>query len=356
MAPEGDREAQAIQPRYLGLARAELSARARTARSLMRACRSCPRACGVDRAGGEVGTCGTARLAIVDAAFPHRGEESCLSGWRGSGTIFFAHCNLECVFCQNWEISQIGVGREYAADELASAMLRLQLEGCHNINLVTPEHVVPQVVEGLVAAIGAGLRLPVVYNTSAYDALDSLRLLDGLIDIYMPDFKFWERDTAARLCGAADYPDRAREAIAEMHRQVGPLLLDDQGIARRGVLVRHLVLPGHLAESAAIFRWLACEVSPATYVNVMDQYRPAYRVRRASVPRRLAKDAAEEADDRAEDLVDPADRSADRAAGGLAGRQADEFRDIARRPRGEELCAARAAARAAGLWRFADEG
>lgn len=325
-----------LEPRYLRLGRADLSARVEVAHSWLSACRACPRACGTDRAGGERGVCRTGRHAIVDAAYPHRGEEPCLSGWRGSGTIFFANCNLECVFCQNWEISQAGAGHEVTTDELASLMLRLQLQGCHNINLVTPEHVVPQVVEALVAAIAAGLRLPVVYNTSAYDALESLRLLDGLIDIYMPDFKFWEPATAGRLCGARDYPERAREAIAEMQRQVGVLRLDREGIARRGVLVRHLVLPGMAAESAAILEWLAREISHDTYVNIMGQYRPAYRVGLEIDDWR----------DRAGDAL--SDGARDRAHA----RHARAFADLDRRPLPDEMAAAFAAARAAGLRRF----
>lgn len=323
-----------LPPRYLELRRSGgLAGRIETARAWLTACHACPHGCGADRAAGELGVCRTGRHAIVDAAFPHRGEEPCLSGWRGSGTIFFGNCNLACVFCQNWEISQMGGGREVEAEELASLMLRLQLQECHNINLVTPEHVVPQVVEALGLAIDAGLRLPIVYNTGAYDALDSLRLLDGLIDIYMPDFKFWTAATAERLCGAADYPERAREAIAEMHRQVGPLRLDASGIARRGVLVRHLVVPGLAEETAAILRWLADEVSPDTCVNIMGQYRPAYRV-------------GAMAGAQGGEPADPAG-----AAGAGAG--AAPFADIDRRPSTREMAAAHAAARAAGLWRFA---
>jgi putative pyruvate formate lyase activating enzyme len=274
-------------------------------------CRACPRDCGVNRMAGETGTCHTGRHAVVASVFPHFGEEDCLRGWNGSGTIFFSLCNLRCVFCQNWDISQQQDGRECTAEEIARLMLALQDRGCHNINFVTPEHVAPQVVEAIAVAAGAGLRLPVVYNTSAYDALSSLRLMDGLVDIYMPDFKFWEPATARRLARAADYPDRAREAILEMHRQVGPLTFGSDGLARRGVLVRHLVMPGQEAEAAAIFEWLATSVSPDTYVNIMGQYRPEYRV---------------------------------------AG--ADRYEDIDRRALPAEMEAAQAAARRAGLWRF----
>ena len=207
------------------------------------------------------GTCHTGRHAIVSSAFPHFGEEDCLRGWRGSGTIFFGLCNLRCVFCQNWEISQVRSGSECTAEEIAELMLELQERGCHNVNFVTPEHVAPQVIEAVAVAAGRGLRLPIVYNTSAYDALRSLALLDGIVDIYMPDFKFWKPETALRLALARDYPERARAAILEMNRQVGPLRLGEDGIARRGVLVRHLVMPGQAEEAAAIFDWLAREVS-----------------------------------------------------------------------------------------------
>jgi putative pyruvate formate lyase activating enzyme len=214
----------------------------------------------------------------VAAAFPHHGEEDCLRGTRGSGTIFFSSCNLRCVFCQNWDISFSPAGRELDKSGLADLMLDLQEAGCHNINLVTPEHVAPHIVEALAIAVPAGLRIPLVYNTSAYDGLASLRLMDGLVDVYMPDFKFWEPDTAHRLARARDYPTVARAAIIEMHRQVDDLQLGPDGLARRGLLVRHLVMPDQGAETAAILRWLAQEVSPDTYVNIMGQYRPAHRV------------------------------------------------------------------------------
>jgi putative pyruvate formate lyase activating enzyme len=210
--------------------------------------------------------------------FPHFGEEDCLRGWNGSGTIFFGLCNLRCVFCQNWDISQRHQGQVCRADQLADYMLELQDRGCHNINFVTPEHVAPQVAEAIAEAVPRGLRLPIVYNTSAYDAIASLQLLDGLIDIYMPDFKFWHRESARAYAKAKDYPERARAAINEMHRQVGPLRFGGDGLARRGLLVRYLVMPGQLDEAEAIFRWLATALSKDTYINIMDQYRPAYEV------------------------------------------------------------------------------
>jgi putative pyruvate formate lyase activating enzyme len=226
----------------------------------------------------EQRVCHTGRHAVVSSAFPHFGEEDCLRGYKGSGTIFFGLCNLRCVFCQNWDISQKAAGRELGAEAIAEIALELQDRGCHNINFVTPEHVVPQVVEALAVAIPRGLRIPIVYNTSAYDSLASLRLMEGLVDIYMPDFKFWHRESARVLCKAKDYPVVARAAIEEMHRQVGNLRFGPDGLARRGLLVRHLVMPGQSDEAEAIMQWLADEISPDTYVNVMGQYRPQYQV------------------------------------------------------------------------------
>jgi len=306
-----------FEPACLALHRTgELRARAGAALRELEACTACPRDCGCNRLLGRTGACHTGRHAIVASAFPHFGEEDCLRGWRGSGTIFFARCNLRCVFCQNWDISQVRAGSERTAEGIADLMLELQERGCHNVNFVTPEHVAPQVIEAVAAAASRGLRVPIVYNTSAYDALSSLRLLEGVVDVYMPDFKFWRPETSLRLALARDYPERARAAIAEMHRQVGPLKLGRDGLARRGVLVRHLVMPGQAEEAAAIFEWLAREVSPDTYVNVMGQYRPEHKV---STP----------------------------GGDGLA-----RFPEVGRRPAVRELEAARAAARKAGLWRL----
>jgi putative pyruvate formate lyase activating enzyme len=256
----------------------ELRVRAKTAVGELASCRACPRGCNVDRLGSELGTCRIGRHARVSSAFPHFGEEACLRGTHGSGTIFFTGCNLQCVFCQNFDISQMLDGRECPAESIAELMLTLQSAGCHNINLVTPEHVVPQILEALALAVDSGLHIPIVYNTSAYDALESLRLLDGLVDIYMPDFKLWSEAVGERYLHARDYAERARAAIAEMHRQVGDLHFTPDGVACRGVLVRHLVMPGLLEESRAIFRWLAETLSRDTYVNIMGQYRPANRV------------------------------------------------------------------------------
>jgi putative pyruvate formate lyase activating enzyme len=270
-----------FEPGYLAPGRAdELHQRAAQAVQSLACCQICPRDCRVDRLAGQVGTCQVGRQARVSSAFPHFGEESCLRGVCGSGTIFFSLCNLRCVFCQNCDISQSIVGRESGPEKIADLMLALQEERCHNINFVTPTHVLPQVLEALAVAVEAGLRLPIVYNTSGYDSLESLRRLDGIVDIYMPDFKFWSEAAGQRYLQAKDYGERARQAIAEMHRQVGVLRLSPEGVACRGVLLRHLVMPGLLEESAAIFRWLAESLSPDTYVNIMGQYRPANRVGR----------------------------------------------------------------------------
>ncbi len=270
---------QDFEPAYMALHRTgELRRRAEAALERLNDCRVCPRDCGVDRMADKVGVCRTGRHAIVSSYFPHFGEEDCLRGWRGSGTIFFSLCNLRCVFCQNYDISQVKSGSETPPRRLAEMMLELQAVGCHNINFVTPEHVVPQVLEALAIAVEAGLRLPIVYNTSSYDSMDSLMLLDGIVDIYMPDFKFWDEDLAFLYLKARNYPEAARRAIKEMHRQVGPLKMDEDGLAKRGVLVRHLVMPGEIAGTTEVMRFLAEEVSPDTYVNVMDQYRPAGRV------------------------------------------------------------------------------
>jgi putative pyruvate formate lyase activating enzyme len=231
----------------------------------------------VDRHHGERGLCRTGDQPVVASYGPHFGEEDPLVGSRGSGTIFFTHCNLYCIFCQNYEISHGGEGEEISIPDLAAMMILLQKKGCHNINFVTPSHQVYQILEALPPAIEAGLNVPLVYNTGGYDAVETLKLLDGVIDIYMPDFKFWDPAVAAELCQGADYPEVARQAFKEMHRQVGDLVLDENGVARRGLLVRHLVLPDGLAGTREVMEFLAREISPNTYVNVMGQYRPCGR-------------------------------------------------------------------------------
>jgi len=276
--PMESSESDELEPAYLAFWReGRLDERRDAALAGLAACRGCPRACEVDRLGGERGVCRTGRLAVVSSAFPHHGEESCLRGRCGSGTIFFSECNLRCVFCQNADISQGDSGRETTAEGIAEAMLALQDAGCHNVNLVTPDHVVPQIVEALAVAVPAGLRLPLVHNTGGYCALSSLHLLDGLVDVYMPDFKFWTKESAAKFLEAEDYPERARAALREMHRQVGPLRIDAHGLARRGVLVRHLVMPG-LGEETAATRLAETTMRPATMsrqARALPRCRPA---------------------------------------------------------------------------------
>jgi putative pyruvate formate lyase activating enzyme len=225
----------------------------------------------------EGAVCQTGARALVHAAFPHHGEERCLSGWSGSGTIFFSWCNLRCAYCQNWEISWDGEGREVGSEELAGLMLGLQDAGCHNLNLVSPSHVVAQALAAVEIAARRGLALPLVWNTGGYDSQEALRLLDGVVDVYMPDLKYGDSAVGRRLSRVPDYAEVNRAAVKEMHRQVGDLDLDGRGLARRGLLVRHLVLPAGLAGTEAVMRFLAEEVSPRTWVNLMDQYRPCYR-------------------------------------------------------------------------------
>ena len=240
----------------------------------LRCCRLCPRQCGVDRLSGEMGMCKVGRSAVVASYGPHFGEEAPLVGDGGSGNIFFSGCNLLCSFCQNFDISHYVVGEMVSAPRLAKIMLSIQEMGCHNINFVTPSHIVPQILEGLERSVEKGLTLPVVYNSSGYDSVETLQLLDGIVDIYMPDFKFWDNRVAAKTCHVSDYRERACEAFREMHRQVGDLVLDENGLAVRGLLVRHLVMPNGLAGTNEVMHFLAEEISPDTYVNVMDQYRP----------------------------------------------------------------------------------
>jgi putative pyruvate formate lyase activating enzyme len=267
-----------LEPAYLKLLRSgELAERARRAREHLERCDLCARGCHVNRLLSTKGAvCSTGERATVYSSGPHHGEERPLSGWRGSGTIFFSWCSLACVFCQNWEISHRGEGREVTAEELADLMLGLQETGCHNINFVTPSHVVAQILSAVLIAAGKGLRLPLVWNSGGYDSLEALALLDGVIDIYLPDMKFADSEVARKYLGVRDYAEVNRQVVKEMHRQVGDLVLD-AGIARCGLLVRHLVLPENLAGTDRILTFLASEISPDTYVNLMDQYRPCYR-------------------------------------------------------------------------------
>lgn len=289
------------RPAYLELDGAAWTERVGRAVGALADCRACPRDCGVNRLEDRWSACKTGRHAIVSSSFPHFGEEDCLRGWNGSGTIFFGHCNLRCVFCQNYDISQDirpQAASGAAAREIAAMMLDLQELGCHNINFVTPEHVVPQIVEAIAEAVRLGLTLPLVYNTSAYDSLDSIALMDGIADIYMPDFKYWSAERSKTYLKAEDYPRHARAAIRAMHAQVGPLVFDENGLARRGLLIRHLVMPGCLDETRAILEWIVRELGSASYVNLMDQYRPAGRVTAASyaeINRVIAPEEFEEA-------------------------------------------------------------
>ncbi len=251
-----------------------LARRIDAAREKLRHCDLCPRQCGVDRLAGELGFCQTADRAWVASFTPHFGEEAPLVGRNGSGTIFFTHCNLGCVFCQNYDISHQSAGAPVTTRQLADMMLHLQRQGCHNINFVSPSHVVVQILEALMLAAEEGLNLPLVYNSGGYDARATLDLLNGIVDIYMPDFKFWDPASGLSYCGIPDYPEVARQALVAMHRQVGLLVVDDSGVAQRGVIVRHLVMPGSIAETRAILRFIATSLSADTYVNLMPQYRP----------------------------------------------------------------------------------
>lgn len=297
-------------PGYLRLyASGELARRAEAALAHMRRCDLCANGCHVNRLLSTRGAfCRTGERAVVYSYGPHHGEERPLVGRGGSGTIFFSWCNLGCIFCQNWDISQKGEGREVDTEDLAGMMLELQEMGCHNINFVTPSHVVAQILAALCHAAGRGLRLPLVFNSGGYDSPEALVLLDGVIDIYMPDMKFADSPTAHTYLGVRDYAEVNRAAVREMYRQVGDLVQDEAGIARRGLLIRHLVLPENLAGTDSILAFTAREISPDTYLNLMEQYRPCYR--------------------------------------------ADEFPPLNRRPTREEFRAARALAEAYGLHRL----
>lgn len=245
-------------------------------------CDCCPNNCGVNRAKGEVGICKTGFLAQVSSYGPHHGEEYPLSGWCGSGTIFFTYCNMHCVYCQNYDISQIANGHTVDSQQLADIMLYLQKRGCHNINLVSPTHVVPQILSALLVAVKEGLNVPIVYNTGGYDSHDIIQLLDGIIDIYMPDMKYADKNIAYKYSQIHNYPVMNQEVIREMHRQVGDLRLDEFELAYRGLLIRHLVLPNELCGTKQIVNFLANEISQHTYINLMDQYRPEYLANRYS--------------------------------------------------------------------------
>jgi putative pyruvate formate lyase activating enzyme len=280
-------------PRYLALYEAgELEPRIAALGRLLAACTLCPRDCRINRLRGELGLCQAGNRLLIAAAFPHFGEEPPLVGQGGSGTVFVTWCNLLCQFCQSWEVNHRGEGVAVTASELADVMLDLQRRGCHNINFVTPTHYAPQLIAALPLAIERGFRLPLVYNCGGYEALEVIQLLDGIIDIYLPDIKFLEASASERyMAGAADYPDVVRLVLKEMHRQVGELLIDERGIAESGLLVRHLVMPGMRQDSAAILHFIADELSLQTYVNIMDQYRPCFQAGRSpEIARRTTRE------------------------------------------------------------------
>ncbi|KAK9448566.1 uncharacterized protein V1518DRAFT_417570 [Limtongia smithiae] len=308
-------------PRYLLQTKAQLDAKVADAEKYLHDCRLCPHDCGVDRY-ETTGYCalGAERVPVSNIS-PHFGEESCLTGTNGSGTIFFASCNLRCVFCQNYDIAHVhDAGEMLTADEIAQWMVKLQdLGGCHNINFVTPEHVVPIVVKAIVAARGLGLRIPIVYNTSSFDSMDSLRLVDGLVDIYLADFKLWSPESSKRLLKSDLYPETARHSLHEMTRQVGVLKLTGDGLAKQGVLIRHLVMPNHVDDGREIMRFIANDIDRDSFVNVMSQYFPSGHVGRKST----------------------------RGAG-------IRYEDINRPASDQELAAVVSAAKTAGLWRFND--
>jgi putative pyruvate formate lyase activating enzyme len=266
------------QPSYIALyERGELQRRVEALGKILASCRLCPRACQVNRLNGEKGYCQAGAEVMISSAFAHFGEEPPLVGSHGSGTIFLTHCNLRCVFCQNYDISHRGEGRRISGSELAQLMIGLQQRGCHNINFVTPTHYVPQIVTALQKAIELGLTIPLVYNCGGYESLGVIKLLDGIIDIYMPDTKFAREWEAASYCNAPDYPRVLQKVLLEMHWQVGDLMLDEQGIAYHGLLIRHLVMPHGVAGTREIIAFIARRVSANSYVNIMDQYRPLYR-------------------------------------------------------------------------------
>lgn len=264
-------------PAYLKLSKEKLWEKVRIAEEILKSCNLCPRNCKVDRTAGERGVCKTGDKPFVSSWNPHFGEERSLVGRYGSGTIFFSQCNLRCIFCQNWTISHLGEGREITFERLTEIMIDLQRMGCHNINLVTPTHQMPMILHAIALASEKGLRLPIVYNCGGYESIEAIKILDGIVDIYMPDFKYSDPEMALRYSKAKDYPQMAKTAIKEMHRQVGDLIIDERGIALRGLLVRHLVLPEGVAGTKEVVRFIAEEISKDTYTNIMEQYYPCYK-------------------------------------------------------------------------------
>ncbi len=278
----------AVEPGYIALYQSgELERRAEALEARLGSCDICPRECGVNRLEGEQGFCHSAYLPVVSAVCAHCGEEPVISGSKGSGTIFFGNCNMRCVYCQNYQISQDWVrqqSKETDCHTLAERMLYLQNElGCHNVNFVSPSHFVPQLVQAVLEAVPMGLRLPLVYNTSSYDSIKSLKELDGIISVYLADLRYASNKWARKFSRVQDYVTHARRAIAEMYRQVGGLIVDESGLAQKGLIVRHLVLPNRLAGSGESLTWLVNEVSPAVTVSIMSQYFPAHRASQISL-------------------------------------------------------------------------
>jgi len=295
-----------FEPAYLKLHRSgELKRRAEKLWKIMEKCQLCPRRCGVNRLKGKSGFCRAPGAQLVVSSFhPHLGEERPLVGKGGSGTIFLTHCSLRCVFCQNWEISHLGRGSERNIDELAEMMLQLQKIGCHNINLVTPTHYSAPILKALDIAAGKGLRLPIVYNTSSWERLEILKILDGIVDIYLPDIKYWDSEMAAKYSsGAESYPEITRKAVLEMHRQVGVAKPAKDGIMHRGLMIRHLVMPNNVAGSEKVIEWIAKNLPKSTYVNIMAQYNPLYKAYDyPEISRRITCEEYVKAVDRAKEL------------------------------------------------------
>ena len=283
-------------PRYLNIKEEELDKRIKKAYKLLSSCEVCPRKCGVNRLEGEKGFCRSGEEVIVSSYNAHLGEEPPLVGCFGSGTIFFTNCNLKCVYCQNYPISQLGNGNKVSLSELAKIMLALQKRKCHNINLVTPTHFVPQILKSLKSAIKMGLHIPIVYNTSGYDSVNTLKLLDGVVDIYLPDARYADNEIARKYSAAPDYFEIMKKVLKEMHRQVGDLMTDKIGIARSGLIIRHLVLPEGLSGTKKIMHFIAREISPHTYISLMAQYFPAYEAKEfPAISRRINKEEYEKA-------------------------------------------------------------
>ena len=295
-------DSHSFTPAYLQLAPGLLSDKAREAEEMLKECTLCPRECRVDRTDGQKGFCKTGDTLFISSYGPHFGEEKPLVGRFGSGTIFMGNCNLGCIFCQNYSISHLGEGAEMPFEKLADIMLLLQKEGCHNINLVTPTHQMPMLLKALFIASEQGLKVPIVYNCGGYESLHAIQLLEGVVDIYMPDFKYGNPVFAKIYSGAENYPDTAKTALKEMHRQVGDLLIDKRGIALRGLIVRHLVLPGGIAGTSEMVKFIADEISKDTYINIMDQYHPCYKASdHPPLDRRLSSQEYAEAVQAAED-------------------------------------------------------